>query len=133
MFYGATWIIHKQARDLRKRETKAEKIIWNFLSNKKLGVKFRRQHPINQFIADFYSHEIKLVIEIDGEIHLQKDNLEYDTMRTDVFNEFGIKVIRFTNKEVFLHPGKVVSEIQFLVNKLRTFPKFTPKSPKGDF
>jgi very-short-patch-repair endonuclease len=120
MFYGASWIIHKQARDLRKRETKAEKILWNFLSNKKLGLKFRRQHPINRFIADFYCHELKLVIEVDGEIHHQPDNLEYDRMRTEIFEEFGITVKRYTNKEVYLHSGKVISEIQYLVNKLKS-------------
>ncbi len=120
MFYGASWIIHKQARDLRKRETKAEKKLWILLSDKKFGVKFRRQHPINQFIADFYCHELKLVIEIDGEIHLQPENLEYDGMRTAIFNDFGITVERYTNKEVFVHTTKVISEIQDLINKLKT-------------
>lgn len=73
MFFGASPVIHKQAKELRKRETKAEKILWSFLSNHQLIVKFRRQHPVNQFIVDFYSHELKLVIEVDGEIHLKKE------------------------------------------------------------
>lgn len=123
MFYGASWIIHKQARDLRKRETKAEKILWDILSNKKLGVKFRRQHPINQFIADFYCHALKLVIEVDGEIHLQKNKIEYDAMRTGVFNSFGIKIIRFTNEDILQNSEEIVSQIE----------KFTPKLSKGDF
>ena len=115
MFYGASWIIHKQARDLRKRETKTEKILWSLLSNKKLGVKFRRQHPISQFIADFYCHELKLVIEVDGEIHLHKENIEYDKMRTSVFNDHGISVIRFTNREILKNPGEVLTAIEKLV------------------
>ena len=123
MFYGASGIIHKHARDLRKRETKTEKILWAILSNKKLGVKFRRQHPINQFIADFYCHELKLVIEVDGEIHFQKDRIEYDAMRTAVFNDFGIKVIRFANKDILQNFEEIVAQIE----------KLTPKSPKGDF
>ena len=72
MFYGAAPIIHKQARELRKRQTKAEKVLWDFLTNHKLQVKFRRQHPIGKFIADFYCHNLKLVIEADGEIHQKK-------------------------------------------------------------
>ena len=115
MFYGASWIIHKQARDLRKRETKTEKILWGLLSNKKLGVKFRRQHPISQFIADFYCHELKLVIEVDGEIHLHQENIEYDKMRTSVFNDHGISVIRFTNREILKNPGEVLTAIEKLV------------------
>src|SRR5690606_11707017 len=124
MFYGASWIIHKQARDLRKRETKTEKILWNILSNKKLGVKFRRQHPINQFIADFYCHELKLVIEVDGEIHLQKDKIEYDAMRTGIFDDFGIQEIRFPNREILQNPEKIISVLEKII---------TPKSPKEDF
>jgi len=117
MFYGASWIIHKQARDLRKRETKTEKILWNILSNKKLGVKFRRQHPINQFIADFYCHELKLVIEVDGEFHLQKDKIEYDAMRTSIFNNFGIQVYRFTNQEILEDSHEILSSLLKLINK----------------
>lgn len=120
MFYAASWIIHKQARDLRKRETKAEKILWNFLSNKKLGVKFRCQHPINQFIADFYNHELKLVIEVDGEIHLQKQTIEYDEMRTAVFNYYGITVIRFTNEEIFIKVADVISKVEQKIKELKT-------------
>ncbi|MCM4161912.1 endonuclease domain-containing protein [Antarcticibacterium flavum] len=122
MFYGASWIIHKQARDLRKRETKAEKIVWDLLSNKKLGVKFRRQHPINQFITDFYCHEIKLVIEIDGEIHLQKEALEYDEMRTTIFNYYGITVVRFTNKEIFTNATNARSKIEQKIKDLESKP-----------
>ncbi|MFD0977693.1 endonuclease domain-containing protein [Salinimicrobium gaetbulicola] len=72
MFYGAAPIIHEQAKKLRNRETKSEKILWCLLSKRQLNVKFRRQHPISLFIVDFYCHELKLVIEADGEIHQKK-------------------------------------------------------------
>lgn len=112
MFYGASWIIHKQARELRHRETESEKVLWSYLSHRKLKVKFRRQHPINQFIADFYSHEIKMVIEIDGPYHLNRDKIEYDKDRTELFNNFQIKVIRFTNSQILNKIDYVLEEIK---------------------
>lgn len=112
MFYGASWIIHKQARELRHRETRTEKILWSCISNRKMKVKFRRQHPINQFIADFYSHEVKLVIEIDGSHHLSRERKEYDDDRTKLFNDFNITVIRFTNYQILNHINDVLEEIK---------------------
>jgi len=84
-----------KARYLRKEETEAEKILWEEIRNNKLGVKFRRQHPIDKFIIDFYAPKIKLAIELDGEIH--KENKEYDKMRTEYLNSKNIKVLRFWN------------------------------------
>jgi len=67
MYFGAKPEIFKLARELRKRETPSEKTLWSHLSrNQLLGLQFRRQHPINRFIADFYCPKIKLIIEIDG-------------------------------------------------------------------
>ena len=68
-----------KARYLRKEKTKAEKILWEELRNRKLGIKFRRQHPLAQFILDFYAPSINLAIELDGRDHVQ--NIEYDTLR----------------------------------------------------
>jgi very-short-patch-repair endonuclease len=87
-----------KARYLRHEETKAEKMLWKELRNKKLGVKFRRQHPLDKFILDFYAPEIKLGIELDGSSH--KDNKEYDKLRTEYFESLGIKIIRFWNLEI---------------------------------
>ena len=123
MFYGASWIIHKQAKELRNRETKAEKILWSFLSNKKMGVKFRRQHPINQFIADFYCHELKLVLEVDGPIHFQEENMEYDRMRTKIFHSYGLKVLRFTNEQVIHNSESGLSTIKKFIND--PIPKYS--------
>ncbi len=118
MFYGATPIIFERARLLRLNQTKYEIVLWNYLKNKQLlGLKFRRQHPISNFIADFYCHSKKLVIEIDGKSHFNKEAKEYDTGRTAEFEKFGITEIRFTNQQVELETEFVVSKIkEILIN-----------------
>jgi very-short-patch-repair endonuclease len=113
MHQGAKPILFARAQQLRRTETPAEKILWKHLSNKKLGVKFRRQHPFHLFIMDFYCHELKLAIEVDGGIHLIKENRVYDEMRSDLIGEFGIQVIRFTNDEI-------LSEIEVVLQKIRS-------------
>ena len=88
------------AREFRKNQTRAEKIIWEkLLRNKQiLGYKFLRQKPLLNFIADFYCSKLLLVIEIDGEYH--KYQIERDNERTQVLQEYRIKVIRFTNIDI---------------------------------
>ena len=101
MFYGAKPNIFEKAKALRKNMTRTELILWEHLRSKKiLGLRFRPQHPIDIFIADFYCHPVKLVIEIDGGIHTTKEQKEYDIGRTAELNYWEIKVIRFTNKEI---------------------------------
>jgi len=101
MFYDAKPDIFNKARLLRMNMTNEEKILWGIISNKKiLGLRFKRQHPIYKFIADFYCHKIKLVIEVDGKIHLKEENKEYDTNRTCEMEKFGITVLRFKNEEI---------------------------------
>jgi isoleucyl-tRNA synthetase len=105
------WKILKNfARENRKNQTETEAIIWNEVRNSKLGVKFRRQHSFGGYIADFASIPAKLIIEIDGEIHDRKK--EYDEIRTKFLNQFGFKVIRFTNDEVKNNLGDVLSIIK---------------------
>ncbi|MGE5357300.1 MAG: endonuclease domain-containing protein [Deltaproteobacteria bacterium] len=101
MFLGANPLIFQRAEVLRKKVTEAEKILWEVLKTKKLnGYKFRRQHPILKFILDFYCHESKLGIEIDGQVHNSKEQRFYDEDRTDILKEYGIKIIRFHNNEI---------------------------------
>ncbi|MCT4590161.1 MAG: endonuclease domain-containing protein [Carboxylicivirga sp.] len=110
LFYGASAEIRQRAKLLRKNVTETEKKLWNKLRNRQLsGLKFRRQHPINIFIADFYCHEKKIVIEVDGDIH--KYQKEYDEGRTAELNDLGIKVLRFTNDEVCSNIRKVCDKI----------------------
>jgi very-short-patch-repair endonuclease len=112
MFYGAKPEIFERAKNLRNSLTPAEEILWKYLSHKKLGVRFQKQHPINSFIADFYCHELKLVIEIDGDIHDLVEAKDYDIGRTGEMNKFGITVIRFRNQEVFNAFDEVIERIQ---------------------
>ena len=100
MFYGASPVIHRLAKELRGKETKAEKILWSYLSNRQLNVKFRRQHPISQFIVDFYCHEVKLVIEEDGEIHATQKQREYDQWRDEHLKNLGLHILRYKNVEI---------------------------------
>ena len=96
--------------ELKRNPTQAEKLLWENLKNRQIGHKIRRQHVIDNFITDFVCLEKKVVIEIDGKIHLQQK--EQDELRTSTLNEKGYKVIRFTNEEVFANPVLVVSTIK---------------------
>ena len=101
------------ANDLRKRSTGAEQILSEQLRNRKVeGVKFRRQHAIRQFIADFYCHEVKLIIEVDGEIHNIETIKERDEGRTFELQKYGISIIRFTNEEIFYDMNNVLEKIR---------------------
>lgn len=111
MFYGASNIIFENAKKLRNTVTDAEKLLWEHLKEKKLGVKFRRQHPISSFIADFYCHEKKLIIELDGSIHNIKGIFENDLERQAAIEAFGIKVIRFKNEEIYKNIDIVLNKI----------------------
>src|SRR5215212_8884103 len=93
-------IILVHAREMRQPQTPAEAILWHILRNQKVGFKFRRQHPIYRFIIDFYCAKAKLLIEIDGESHLERKQVEYDQARTEYLKELGYQVIRFTNDDV---------------------------------
>jgi very-short-patch-repair endonuclease len=119
MFYGASHNIFEKAHELRLNMTYAEKIMWDELKNKRLfKVRFRRQHPIDIFIVDFYCHELKLVVEIDGEIHLEDEVIEYDDGRTHDIEKFGIKILRFTNDQVLNHRSIIIKEILKTINQL---------------
>ena len=102
MFYAASRNTFKMAHALRRDMTDAEKILWQRLKDKRIfKVKFRRQHPVDIFVLDFYCHELKLAIEVDGEIHLSLEVREYDEGRTYELEKFGIKILRFTNEQIF--------------------------------
>jgi predicted helicase/very-short-patch-repair endonuclease len=105
------YLLIKEMRDsLKDNPTEAEKVMWEYLRNKKTGYKIRRQHIIDDFITDFVCLIKNVVIEIDGKIHLQQK--EYDELRTARLNELGYEVIRFTNEEVFANPELVTLKIK---------------------
>lgn len=112
--------IYKRIKENRNKmkcnPTKAECVIWEHLRNKKTGYKIRRQHIIGNYIPDFVCLSKKLIIEIDGKIHLrQKDT---DQFRTERLYELGYKVIRFTNEEVLENPESVAEKIKDLLDSL---------------
>jgi very-short-patch-repair endonuclease len=113
LYYGASIEIFIRAETLRKNMTEAEKLLWEKLNHNQLsGFKFRRQHPINQFIVDFYCHKLKLVIELDGEIHNKTEVAERDAGREHMLQNFGLQVIRFKNSEVLKDIDSVITEIK---------------------
>lgn len=112
MWKGAPQSSFLKAQFLRKNETESEKILWGKLRNNQVkGYKFRRQHPIGLYIADFYCHKLKLIIEVDGEYHNLPEQIEKDKERTQILESNGLKVIRFTNHEIHKNVDKVISEI----------------------
>ena len=138
MHYGATMEMFQIAERLRRDMTATEKIIWERVCKKQLGVRIRRQHPVWKFIADFYCHEVKLIIEIDGGVHLRSENKEYDISRDIILKEFQIEILRFTNDEVINEPDLVIEKIKSTIETLRKKMAQkqnlrAPKSPKGDF
>ncbi len=104
--------ILQYARDLRHPLTPAEQRVWAMVRNRGRGYKIRRQHPIGRFIADFYCVEAKLVIEIDGDTHLESAQIECDTARTAWLEEHGHHVIRFSNREVYENLDSVLEAIR---------------------
>ena len=107
------------AKGLRKRQTSAEELFWKMVRNRNmLNLKIRRQHPIGPFIADFYCHELLLVIEIDGSIHDLEEVKEKDMKRETFLREQGLNVIRFANDDIFSNPHLIEDEIAKLKNNL---------------
>lgn len=91
--------------------TEAERILWACLSKKQLnGARFRKQHPIGDYIADFYCHEYRLVVEVDGGVHQQRK--EYDANRSHEMSTVGIRVIRFSNEEIIFDLESVLLKLK---------------------
>jgi very-short-patch-repair endonuclease len=113
MFYGAKKGTFEKAQELRNNMTEAEKALWMRLKSSQLGVRFKAQHPIDIFIADFYCHSYKLVVEVDGGIH--NEQKDYDEGRTAELERFGIKVIRFSNKEILTDIENIINNIKICI------------------
>ncbi len=119
MWKGASAFIFSNAKKLRENPTEAEELLWLALKDNQVeGCKFRRQHPISKYIADFYCHKLKLVIEIDGGYHLAEDQQILDKERTATLEFLGLKVIRFSNKEVLLKLPEVINEIKNFIKSV---------------
>jgi very-short-patch-repair endonuclease len=103
-------ILKDKRKEMRDNMTLAESVLWGHIKSKKLGVKFRKQHVIGNYIPDFVALSCKLIIEVDGEIHNYQK--ERDEQRTFELNEKGYKVIRFTNEEVLHDINSVLEKIK---------------------
>ena len=117
------------ARELRQRETDAEKFAWELLRNRKfLDLKFRRQHQIGLYIVDFYCDEAKLVLELDGGIHLEKEQKEKDVIRDEYLKSEGFTVLRIWNDVVLEKTEEFLKQIETIVS---TLPPHSSPSPFG--
>lgn len=116
MYYNAKPSIFAKAKELREEMTPAEKALWERLRRNQLGVRFKAQHPIDIFIADFYCHRAKLIVEVDGKIHAAQ--MDYDDGRTAELERLGLTVIRFTNEEVLTDVNRVIQQIKDTLNDL---------------
>ncbi len=104
--------IQANAIKLRNNATKQEKKLWQYLNKSQLGYKFRRQQPIGNYIVDFFCSTLKLIIELDGGQHNEKQSIEYDNKRTRFLNQLGYKVIRIWNNDIDKNIEGVVEYIK---------------------
>ena len=117
-------------RELRSKMTKAEAIVWQKLRCKQIeNCKFRNQYSVDRFVLDFYSPEIKLAIEIDGECHFQEGVAQYDQERQIFIESAGIKFLRFTNKDVYENLNGVLETIASKIRELRNGLLLTGVNP----
>jgi len=119
MFYGSSPVIFANAKKLRNEPTASEIIFWSLLKQHFPEYRFKRQHPISQYIADFYCHKLKLVIEIDGAYHLSDESKINDKIRDEFMQSLGLEIIRFTNQEVCEKGENVIMRLKKMIkNKL---------------
>ena len=113
VIFGASRQVVDQARELRQNMTEAEEKLWTQLRGRRFkGYKFRRQHPADRFVLDFYCHRVKLCIEVDGGIHNNPDISERDSNRTYELEQLGISVKRIPNEEIEENIEGVLAKIE---------------------
>ena len=125
MFYGALPILFELAKELRNNQTEAEIFLWENLGYLQgLNVRFKRQHPILYFIADFYCHKAKLVIEVDGGCHCIPEQYLYDKNRDSELENLGLMVIRFTNEQVLNNIKQTLNVIEEIIKERIEMQKY---------
>jgi very-short-patch-repair endonuclease len=116
--YGDRELV-RRARELRSNMTRAEIILWSRLRSKKInGFKFRRQQPISHYIVDFYCNELKLIIEVDGEIHSLNEKPKYDLKRDNILKINGYHIIRLSNFEIETELNSTINRIIIYINEI---------------
>lgn len=136
MFYHADPLIFERAKELRNNMTHTEMMMWGYLRTGPFGCKFRRQHPLYNYIADFYCHSLKLVIEVDGSIHYKEEVKKKDIKRENIIRSLGIEMLRFTNNEVLYKLDVVIITINnfirdSLTKKIKKGPSTSPLGGRG--
>ncbi|MFZ1522713.1 MAG: phenylalanine--tRNA ligase beta subunit-related protein, partial [Candidatus Saccharimonadales bacterium] len=110
--------LKSRSRENRKQSTKTEEVLWQHLRASKLGVKFRRQHAIGYYIADFFAVELNLIIEVDGGYHNSADQQALDEVRTEDLEANGSTILRFTNQQIEQNLDDVLSQIKLAIKSL---------------
>ena len=111
--------LKEKARKLRKESTSSEIFLWMEIKNRQLGVQFHRQVPLLDYIVDFYCHELKLAIEIDGDSHNDEEVAKYDKERQARLEDRGVRFLRFDDLDVKREIPYVLNEILNVVNNLK--------------
>ena len=119
----------QRARGLRRRQTDAEAALWRRLRRRQFGVRFRRQHPVEPYILDFYCHELRLAVELDGNQHAAARARARDQARTAALEAQGILVLRFSNREVLQTPEAVAEALWLACQRRRTAMGIGAKPP----
>ena len=121
--FGASKRIFINAKALRNRETFAEKLLWSRLRKNQLNYHFRRQHPLSDYVVDFYCETLKLVIEVDGSIHADPIVALEDKNKEESLISYGLEVIRYTNEVVINDVDSVVKSIKNIIASIEASNK----------
>jgi very-short-patch-repair endonuclease len=117
----------QRRKELRNNQTKAEQELWKYLRAQQLGVKFRRQYSIGNYIVDFYCHELRLIIELDGWVHGEEVNRKKDAIRQNKLESKGYIVKRYRNEQVKYERKNVIQNIIYTINNIQS--STDPSSP----
>ena len=124
LHHGAQASTFRNAAYLRRHPTEAEEKLWERLRNNQIeGVHFRRQHPFDKYVPDFYARTVNLAIETDGNIHEEKSVKFSDADREEILQLFGLFILRYTNEEVYNSLDDVVEDIRLTVIELKKMKK----------
>lgn len=108
------------AREFRKNPTRSEKIMWNALRSRQfLNLKFRRQYLQDGYLIDFYCHKLKLAIEIDGSVHLEKEQAMYDKERQKIIEQSNVRFIRINSAAVEININKILKKLEIIIDKIK--------------
>jgi very-short-patch-repair endonuclease len=121
-----------QARKLRKEMSLPENMLWRRLRGSQLGMKFRHQHPIGPYVADFFCRDAKLIVEIDGEAHNRGSNPQRDSVRDRIMDRRGFKVLRIAAVDVLKDADAVADAIRVIVTDPLHQPSAGPPPRAGE-